>query len=737
VGALSPQIKKSGSGGGSAGSGGYDFQARAIAYIAVRVLTSRRLDWFELRDDIPTAVSAETGGPGDDIRIEFAEGPIEAQVKRGLDRSSLRDVLRRFAGVLAADVTAEVLLIVDETTSRTIRSDLRLDLRRIAQGRSDGLKPITIEVLKIITEGGAANPNGVAARIHIVELGLESEGAAHEQVAYGLLRELFKDEDHRKAWGLLLREGHRLQKQRGRRDRPGLLALLGAEGVHLEERPILAGVPAPPSAETTLRGETVIEATVVTQADPWHARIDEAVKLIDGGQGGAALRVLEQIEREARDSSLPPRVFYRLNTNLAACLVELNRPDEAEKFLRRALDYEESDTTARGSLAQVRLWHDDRAGALQLAKQVLERTPESAIGWSIFIQASDEAVPEQAIPQVVREEFQILAARALSANRRGDTADSIGLLRRALQRKRDPQLLVLLSQALFANDVTDDVERFLDEAIEALSNTDRPRLLEQALLLQGVVRTNRGEHEGAKEAFDQALKIQGHSWRVEAALARNRLALGRPEQALGALEGIHSSEGRVEISLLKAFAHGRLAPDDARGCIDDVLKGAGAEGGESEYVLGAVEASLHAGLLDIAEDLLARLGNDAQEFRIPLFRARLAAEKGDPDKAQAEYRHAIEIASPTQRRRAQFELGKYLRKHGESGAAVTVFEDASVSAGPDDVRREYGRALYESGEASRLLALLDQERQRGALPVWALDLQARIALDRQDWRGAI
>jgi tetratricopeptide (TPR) repeat protein len=738
-GALSSQNKKSGSGGGSAGSGGYDFQALAIAYIAVRVLTSRRLDWFELRDDVPTAVAAETGGTGDDIRIEFSQGPIEAQVKRGLDRSSLRDVVRRFAAALAADVTAEVLLIVDETTSRTIRFDLRLDLRRIAQGRSDELKPITIEVLKIITEAGAADPNGVAARIHVVELGLESEGAAHKQVAYGLLRELFKDEDHRKAWGLLIREGHRLQKQRGRRDRPGLLALLGAEGVHLEERPILAGLPAPPSAETTLRGETVIEATTVTQADPWHARIDEAVKLIDGGQGGAALRVLEQIEREARDSDLPPRVFYRLNTNLAACLVELNRPDEAEGLLRRALDYEESDTTARGSLAQVRLWHDDRADALQLAKQVLERTPESAIGWSIFIQASDEAVSEQAIPQVLKEEFQILAARALAANRRGDTADSIGLLRRALQRKRDPQLLVLLSQALFASDMTDDIERFLDEAIDALSNTDRPRLLEQALLLRGVVRTNRGEHEGAKEAFDQALRIQGHSWRVEAAVARNRLALGRPEQALGALEGIHSSEGRVEISLLKAFAYGRLArPDDARGCIDDVLKGAGdGREGELEQLLGATEASLHAGLLDTAEELLARLGSDAQEFRVPLFRARLAAEKGDSDKAKAEYRHAIEIAPPTQRRRGQFELGKYLRKHGEPEAAVTVFEDASVSAAPDDVRREYGRALYESGEASRLLALLDQERQRGALPVWALDLQARIALDRQDWRGAI
>lgn len=61
------------SGSGSAGGGGYDFQARLSAFICIFILVQEPLRWVELEvPDIPVAVAAETAGPGDDIRIELA-----------------------------------------------------------------------------------------------------------------------------------------------------------------------------------------------------------------------------------------------------------------------------------------------------------------------------------------------------------------------------------------------------------------------------------------------------------------------------------------------------------------------------------------------------------------------------------------------------------------------------------------------------------------------------------------
>ncbi len=70
--------------GGAATTGGSHYQGSAIAVVYVHMLAQRRLGWFgDEVDDVPLAVSGETGGPGDDIRIEFGTrfGTTEAQVK--------------------------------------------------------------------------------------------------------------------------------------------------------------------------------------------------------------------------------------------------------------------------------------------------------------------------------------------------------------------------------------------------------------------------------------------------------------------------------------------------------------------------------------------------------------------------------------------------------------------------------------------------------------------------------
>lgn len=93
--AMIKSTSKAASEGGSRAAGGLGFQARATAYFVALLLTGRSLGGISpLLDSAPLAVSAETGGAGDDLRIELTDGRIvEAQVKRGLKKLAL-DLMR-------------------------------------------------------------------------------------------------------------------------------------------------------------------------------------------------------------------------------------------------------------------------------------------------------------------------------------------------------------------------------------------------------------------------------------------------------------------------------------------------------------------------------------------------------------------------------------------------------------------------------------------------------------------
>ncbi len=168
--------------GGSATSSGVEFQARAIAYVATCALAGRPLQWCEAGFPlIPAAVNAETGGPGDDVRLEFASPgfSLEVQTKRGLRADErLDEAIDRFAMGLAADADVVVVLLLDRTASRPVREHLREDLRRLEQGRTDGLRPVTRRVLRRLSQAGVADPIAVAGRIHVVQLDVEEDGGA-------------------------------------------------------------------------------------------------------------------------------------------------------------------------------------------------------------------------------------------------------------------------------------------------------------------------------------------------------------------------------------------------------------------------------------------------------------------------------------------------------------------------------------------------------------------------------
>lgn len=720
------------SGGGKAGSGGYDYQARVIAYVAAHILAQRRLDWIETCDDAPVAVSAETGGAGDDLAVEFPDRSIEAQVKHGLDGTELRKVIAGFATDLTAHATSELLLIVDGTSTKKIYVDLAQDLRRLAGGRRDLLKAITRQVIGWIEESvPGCDGHTVAGRIRIIRLDLEGPGAPHEQVALDRTSSVVDVEHHRRAWSLLLTQGHLLQKSRGRVDRGMLLSLLQAEGIEVHEsHPAVVHA----TTESSNQPEGITADSPGAATDPWNRRIDEAANLIRKGRPSAALGLLQTLAEELHSAEVAPRIRYRILANQGASLVDLGRLQEAEQLLLQARDYEGQDVTARIALAQVYLARGDRVRAIALAEEATTIQPRSVEAWATRVQASKDQLPLEQVPEALRQELAIGVARALVAWRVGNVAEAIGLLREALQRKRDPQILLLLSKALLRAHDEADVGRYLEEAATGLASGERHSLMEQTLILLGQYLTRKADREGARRAFERALAIPGHSEEVELSAARSRLAFGEPAEALGLLA--HSEvDGKPTVAILKALCASALGrTEDASLALQAVPQHA-----DADSLLGAAEAALHAGLVDEAKAFLNALGDAPADFRRALLEARLARQQNDPVAADEAYVRAAQEAGAQHRSGIQVEHAAYLAEREAYPPAVALYEQAGALQ-RRDLRKLYARALYKAHEISKLMDVLCREREDMAgsrTAVWALELEARVALERQDWPGAI
>jgi hypothetical protein len=135
---------------GSGGDRGYDYQADAIAYVAAHALAGQSLGWFDGHNDVPNVWKAETGGPGDDVSVITTEGlSIEIQAKHGLQRGEEYDkTFRKILRGLQSAPDLRAVVLVDRHASGIIREDLKNDIARLGQGRTDMMKPITADLLK-------------------------------------------------------------------------------------------------------------------------------------------------------------------------------------------------------------------------------------------------------------------------------------------------------------------------------------------------------------------------------------------------------------------------------------------------------------------------------------------------------------------------------------------------------------------------------------------------------------
>ncbi len=220
--------------GGSAAAGGFTFQADATALAIAHMVRGARLNWLEgLVDDTPVAIEAETGGPGDDIRITLREAAtVEVQVKRGLRRDArLWGALDALAHGLRAGIIDYGVIAVSPDSSGTITHDLARDLQHLGDGRRDGLSAIGREWLDRLELVGHP-PEAICAALRIVVIdavaGARQSVSAATLLLMGLLVEPDQASD---AWQVLARDALSLIEHRGRRTVESSLRVLSAAGI--------------------------------------------------------------------------------------------------------------------------------------------------------------------------------------------------------------------------------------------------------------------------------------------------------------------------------------------------------------------------------------------------------------------------------------------------------------------------------------------------------------------------
>lgn len=201
---------------GSGGDVGYDYQADGTAFVAAHGLSGQPLGWFEDFTDVPSEWSAETGGPGDDLRVITRDGHlIELQAKHALKRGEdYLKTFRRLVSRLKNDHELRGIVLVGRHASANIRDDLKQDILRIGTGRTDDLKEITLDLLQDLVET-PDTVSDVFARLKIIVVDLD-EGADGIRLACALLGRVVPPDKANVAFEWLGKRYHGLIKRRSR-----------------------------------------------------------------------------------------------------------------------------------------------------------------------------------------------------------------------------------------------------------------------------------------------------------------------------------------------------------------------------------------------------------------------------------------------------------------------------------------------------------------------------------------
>jgi tetratricopeptide (TPR) repeat protein len=746
-----------------------------LAWAEVHLLAQSPLGWISTINDTPVAVSGETLGPGDDVRVELGDGhaPVEAQAKHGLNAAGDLDEivagLRRVFGSPAlapaptASVTTQrlmpsggsqspverVVLVVDRGSSRALYTEFAEDLIRLRSGRTDGPRA----TLRRLLDTDSAN-SSILTHLYVVAVDVDHAYQPEAKHARLLLQSVLEDAAQAAAaWDILVADANDVCAQRLRRDRPALVQLLTSRGIQVR----------PPAPD-----------------ERWMRQLDFTRDLLHKRHAAAALARLRQIETDMRETwrngapRATPAVNYRLVQQQAAAYLQLGRFHDARETAERALDSDPTGVHALVVAAAASSELGELPRALAYAKRAVEHHPRDPTAWSGLVQISrlaGESMPP--IPTEVGVQVSFRVALVHTAIRAGEWMETLALTADLLRDgERTDEVLYGRALALVnaraealgevelatangpgihrghaSGDALDDMreaERLSSEAIEQLADETHPAMAQQ-YVVRSVSRRALGRETEADLDLAEARRLDHRDptalWHTAMAL----LHAGRAREALALLRHPLVDEEARLLSLRASLSAQLQQLDDARASLEQLAPLLSAERVGADVHARVAETCLIIDDIDGARMALSRIGADEQNtLPVLLMRARLAVAERQPDIAIALYR-AVAAADPENRLGLLAEAADALRRADRADDAVTLFEEAiadtPLDALSDDVAQGYATALMRTHRLVPAQALVDALLSRDGtvapVPSWVLGLATEIAFSRDDLETAI
>ena len=226
--------------GGSAAAGGFDFQAALGAIAYVHTLRGSAISWTDdWTASPPTAVSFETGGPGDDISLTHADGTnVEIQARKGLSASGRfwSALVSLCEGIASGRCDCGILAVCPQS-SGPVRRQYALALRRLGDQRGDHPSEQQARLATFLTDKGY-DVAEVCSRIRVKTISALIDDADAVAAARAELGHVcVHTHQVKSAWNALYRDALSAISTRGRRTVTSLVSVLRASEVNLS-RPL-------------------------------------------------------------------------------------------------------------------------------------------------------------------------------------------------------------------------------------------------------------------------------------------------------------------------------------------------------------------------------------------------------------------------------------------------------------------------------------------------------------------
>ena len=715
--------------GGAAMAAGANYQACVIAFVATHILAQHQLGWLPPTHDVPTALAAETGGPGDDLRIEYGihRDPAEAQIKRGADATTLRGAVDRVVERWrASGKHVEVVMVVDRRSSGSVRTELTDDLDRLRADRRDPLGELATALV-----GELGDEADVLKDIHVEECAVDVATGSATSLALELLKRALVDPSQANlAWRALIADASDVSSRRLARTRDDLVQLLTGSGIAVR--------PPEPSQR-------------------FHQALDASRRMLERGQVAAVLTYLDQVERDLTHERglggppVEPRVHHRLAQQRAVALFRLGQFRDSLGSARKALEYDASGLHALTIAARAALFAADLDTAREFAKAATRQHPRDPEAWGVLAEVSSaagETLPEA--PSSIGSAPRYREFLAQSAASRQDWSRVLELTTPLLaDGDRSSDVLGLRTMALIntaagqapevASNQLNDAERLATELIDLTEDQTNP-LTAMALTWRSIARRELGRTQEADADLADARRLHPDDPEALRSAADRYMEIDDFDGALRVLRDPSVDREPLLLAMRAACLVGLSKKDEARIDLDATVAQLTPNSPAQANVL-AANVAIELGNVDLARRLLDQMRNP-ETFPVPAqaqlerVRGRMAFASGDIEEAIRRFRVAAEQDAPN-RWLTLGELARRLVSAKRDEDAVSVYREIPVDQLPEAVVSNSASLFFRLHDYEQAWAIAEHALTLAPPPIWALELAIDIALRRDDQATAM